>query len=205
MCPRPDGLDGSVDMAVKAAAGRGAGWRPVAILLLAVAVALVATLTAAWSSSRNASAAPGAGSKIVAVGAESEYADVISQVGGQYVAVSALMSNPNTDPHTFEASIGVAREVGRAQLVVQNGLGYDSFMDSVESATPNSGRTVINVQRLLHLPDSTANPHLWYDPARMPQVADAIAGSLSTIQPSHAAYFAARAAAFKSGLASVTT
>jgi zinc/manganese transport system substrate-binding protein len=64
---------------------------------------------------------------------------------------------------------------------------------------------VINVQRLLHLPDSTANPHLWYDPARMPQVADAIAGSLSKIQPSHAAYFAARAAAFKSGLASLTT
>jgi zinc/manganese transport system substrate-binding protein len=192
-------------MTVKAAAGRGAGWRPVAILLLAVAVALVATLTAAWSSSRNASAASGGGSKIAAVGAESEYADVISQVGGQYVAVSALMSNPNTDPHTFEASIRVAREVGRAQLVVQNGLGYDSFMDSVESATPNSGRTVINVQRLLHLPDSTPNPHLWYDPARMPQVADAIAASLSAIQPSHEAYFAARATAFKSGLASLTT
>jgi zinc/manganese transport system substrate-binding protein len=191
-------------MAVKAAAGRGAGWRPVGILLLAVAVALVATLTAAWSS-HNASATAGDGSKIVAIGAESEYADVISQVGGQYVAVNALMSNPNTDPHSFEASIGVAREVGRAQLVVQNGLGYDSFMDSVESATPNSSRTVINVQRLLHLPDSTPNPHLWYDPERMPQVADAIAASLSSIQPSHAAYFTARAAAFKSGLASLTT
>src|SRR6185437_5054630 len=201
MCPRPDG---SVDMAVKAAAGRGAGWRPVGILLLAVAVALVATLTAAWSS-HNASATAGDGSKIVAIGAESEYADVISQVGGQYVAVNALMSNPNTDPHSFEASIGVAREVGRAQLVVQNGLGYDSFMDSVESATPNSSRTVLNVQRLLHLPDSTPNPHLWYDPERMPQVADAIAASLSSIQPSHAAYFTARAAAFKSGLASLTT
>ena len=191
-------------MAVKAAAGRRANWRPVAILLVAVLVALVATLAAAWSS-HDASAAPGDSSKIVAVGAESEYADVISQVGGQYVTVSALMSNPNTDPHTFEASIAVAREVGRAQLVVQNGLGYDSFMDSVESATPNSGRTVINVQRLLNLPDSTPNPHLWYDPARMPQVADAIAASLSAIQPSHQAYFTAKAAAFKSGLASLTT
>ena len=191
-------------MTVKAAAGRGASWRPVAILLLAVVVALVATLAAAWSS-HDASAAPGGGGKIVAVGAESEYADVISQVGGQYVTVSALMSNPNTDPHTFEASIAVAREVGRAGLVVQNGLGYDSFMDTVESATPNSGRTVINVQRLLHLPDSTPNPHLWYDPAKMPQVADAIAASLSAIQPSHKAYFTARAAAFKSGLTSLDT
>jgi zinc/manganese transport system substrate-binding protein len=187
-------------MAVKAATGRGVGWRPVAILLFAVAVALAATLAAAWSS-RGASATPGDGRTIVAVGAESEYADVISQVGGRYVTVSALMSNPNTDPHTFEASIAVAREVGRAQLVVQNGLGYDSFMDSVEAATPSGTRTVLNVQRLLHLPDDTPNPHLWYDTAAMPQVADAIAASLAKIQPAHAAYFAARAAAFKSGLA----
>ena len=182
-------------------AGSGTGKRPVGILLLAVLAALIATVAAAYSS--RATAASGGG-KIVAVGAESQYADVISQVGGQYVTVSALMSNPNTDPHSYQASIAVAREVGRAQLVVQNGLGYDSFMDSVESAAPSSDRTVINVQRLLHLPDSTPNPHLWYDPARMPQVASAIAASLSAIQPSHEAYFAARAAAFKSGLASLT-
>ena len=186
-------------MTVKAAAGRGAGGRPVAILLLAVALALVATLAAAWSS-RGASAAPDAGGKIVAVGAESQYADVISQVGGQYVTVSALMSNPNTDPHSYEASIAVAREVGRARLVVQNGLGYDSFMDSVESAAPSSDRTVINVQRLLRLPDSTPNPHLWYDPATMPKVAAAVAAALSAIQPSHAAYFTANAAAFQASL-----
>jgi zinc/manganese transport system substrate-binding protein len=114
------------------------------------------------------------------------------------------MSNPNTDPHSFEASIAVAREVGNAQLIVQNGIGYDDFMNSIESASPNSGRTVINVQRLLKLPDSTANPHLWYDPATMPRVADAIAGALSAIQPSHAAYFAANAAAFKASLQPLT-
>jgi zinc/manganese transport system substrate-binding protein len=187
-------------MTGKAAAGHGAGWRPVAILLLAVIAALAATLAVAWSG--NASAAPDGG-KIVAVGAESEYADLISQVGGEYVQTSAIMSNPNTDPHTFEASIAVAREVGSAWLVVQNGLGYDSFMDSVESATPSSGRTVVNVQRLLRLPDSTANPHLWYDAANMSRVADAIAASLSRIQPSHQAYFLARAAAFKASLSSL--
>jgi zinc/manganese transport system substrate-binding protein len=187
-------------MTGKTAAGRGASWRPVAILLLAVIAALAATLGLAWSGS--ASAAPDRG-KIVAVGAESEYAGLISQVGGAYVQTSAIMSNPSTDPHTFEASIAVAREVGSARLVVQNGLGYDSFMNSVESATPSSGRTVVDVQRLLRLPDSTANPHLWYDAASMSRVADAIAASLSRIQPSHQAYFLARAAAFKASLSSL--
>ena len=180
-----------------AAAGRGAGRRPVAILLLAVLAAVVATFAAAWSG--GAVAAPGAG-QIVAVGAESQYADVISQVGGKYVRTSAIMSNPNTDPHSFEASIAVAREVGGAQLVVQNGVGYDAFMDTIESAAPSNDRTVINVQRLLRLPDSTPNPHLWYDPATMPRVAGSIAAALSAIQPSHKAYFEANAAAFGDSL-----
>ena len=185
-------------MAGEARAGR----RPVALLLCAVAVALVVTVAVAWSG--GAKAVTGGG-KIVAVGAESQYADVISQVGGQYVQASAIMSNPNTDPHTFEASIAVAREVGGARLVVQNGLGYDSFMDSIESATPSADRSVINVQQLLGLPDSTANPHLWYDPATMPKVAAAVAASLAAIQPAHKAYFDARAAAFDASLSSLTT
>ena len=184
-----------------AAARNRAGRRPVAILLLAVVAAVVATAVAA--SATGATAAPNDG-KIIAVGAENEYADVIGQVGGEYVQATAIMSNPNTDPHSFEASIAVAREVGNAQLVVQNGIGYDDFMNSIESASPSGGRTVINVQRLLKLPDSTPNPHLWYDTATMPKVADAIAAALSAIQPSHAAYFAANAAAFNASLKPLT-
>jgi len=185
----------------RAAARRGAGRRPLGILLLAVIAAVTATVAAACSVAATAAANDG---KIVAVGAESEYADVISQVGGEYVQASAIMSNPNTDPHSFEASIAVAREVSNAQLIVQNGIGYDDFMNSIESASPNSGRTVVNVQQLLKLPDSTPNPHLWYDTATMPKVADAIAADLSAIQPSHAAYFRANAAAFTASLKPLT-
>jgi zinc/manganese transport system substrate-binding protein len=84
--------------------------------------------------------------------------------------------------------------------VVQNGLGYDTFMDTIEKAVPDSGRHVIVVQQLLGLPDSTPNPHLWYDPATMPKVASAIAENLAAIQPGHAAYFKANAAAFTNSL-----
>ena len=139
-------------------------------LTLAVAVPLGAVLLASGCSIAAAGASD-PGGKIVAVGAENEYANVIQQVGGKYVQVSAIMSNPNTDPHTFEASASVARLVSSAQLVVQN---------------------------LLGLPDSTPNPHLWYKPSTMPAVANAIAADLAALQPAHASFFKAQAAAFVS-------
>ncbi len=162
-----------------------------------LAAALLAT---GCSSSPGSTAAADSSSTIVAVGAENEYANVIGQIGGKYVHVTAIESNPNTDPHTFEASAGVAQVVSTAGLVVQNGVGYDSYMNKIEAAAPNAHRKVIDVQSLLGLPDSTPNPHLWYKPTTMPAVARAVASDLASIQPSHAAYFRARAAAFDTSL-----
>ncbi len=167
-------------------------------LTLAVVVPLGALLLASGCSGAAAGSDPGG--KIVAVGAENEYANVIGQVGGKYVQVSAIMSNPNTDPHTFEASASVARLVSSAQLVVQNGVGYDGFMNTIENAVPNSARKLIVVQTLLGLPDSTPNPHLWYKPSTMPAVANAIAADLAALQPAHASFFKAQAAAFAGSL-----
>ena len=134
------------------------------------------------------------------MGAENEYANVISQVGGPYVNVTAIMSNPNTDPHEFEASASVSVEVSEAQLIVQNGVGYDSFMNKIESATHRSGRQVIVVQDLLGLSSDIFNPHLWYDPRTMPAVAGAIASDLSRLQPAHRAFFEANAKRFDGSL-----
>jgi zinc/manganese transport system substrate-binding protein len=134
------------------------------------------------------------------VGAENEYANVISQIGGRYVKASAIMSNPNTDPHTFEASPGVAQAVGKAKLVVQNGVGYDDFMGKIEAASPSSSRKVIDVQKLLGLSDSTPNPHLWYSPRTMPAVAQALVADLSALLPAHAAYFKANEQRFDASL-----
>jgi len=160
---------------------------------LAVILSLgVALLASACSSASGATHAPNG--MIVAVGAENEYANVIAQVGGKYVQASAIMSNPNTDPHTFEASASVARTVSEAQLVVQNGVGYDTFMNTIENAAPSSSRKVIVVQDLLGLPTDTPNPHLWYKPSTMPAVANAIAADLAALQPAHASYFKANAA-----------
>jgi len=161
----------------------------------AAALALVAT--GCSNSPASASSAAGA---INAVGAENEYANVLSQIGGRYVHVSAILDNPNTDPHTFEASPQVAQEVSSANIIVQNGVGYDSWLSRIESAAPSSSRRVIVVQHLLGLPDNTPNPHLWYDPRTMPAAAKAMADDLSAIQPAHRAYFQANLTKFDSSL-----
>jgi zinc/manganese transport system substrate-binding protein len=171
--------------------------------LAGVLLAGAALLASACSPSSAAgpSGSPGA---IVAVGAENEYADVLSQVGGKYVQVDAVMSDPATDPHSFEASASVARTVSSAQLVVQNGVGYDRFMNTIEDAVPSSSRKVIVVQDLLGLPADTPNPHLWYKPGTMAAVANAIAADLAAVQPAHAAYFKANAASFTQSLGAWT-
>jgi zinc/manganese transport system substrate-binding protein len=161
--------------------------RPFRVLAAVVSGLMIAAC--GTSSSSSSSRSSGSGGPIVAVGAENEYANVISQIGGRYVKVSAVMSNPSTDPHTFEASPSIAQTVSQAKIVVQNGVGYDDFMTKIESASPSSSRKVIDVQKLLGVPDSAPNPHLWYKPATMPAVARALVADLSALEPAHAAYF----------------
>ena len=164
------------------------------------ALTVIVTLLGAACSKPSGAPKPGNG-VVAAVGAENEYADVIGQLGGRYVEVTAVISNPNTDPHTFEASPSVAEAIGAAELVVQNGLGYDTFMNTIEAASPSPIRKILDVQSLLGLPNSTPNPHLWYRPSTMPVVAKAITNALSLLEPEHAGYFRANLAKFDRSLA----
>jgi zinc/manganese transport system substrate-binding protein len=165
----------------------------------AAGVAAAGALVAAGCGGGSAASASGSG-VINAIGAENEYANVLSQIGGPYVHVSSILDNPNTDPHTFEASPSVASEVSAATLIVQNGVGYDTFMNKIEAASPNPKRKVITVQNLLGLPDDTPNPHLWYSPRTMPAAAKAMTANLSALDPSHKAYFGANLAKFDKSL-----
>jgi zinc/manganese transport system substrate-binding protein len=132
-----------------------------------------------------------------AVGLENQYANVMAQIGGPYVQVSAVESNPNTDPHEFELSPDVARQFATADVIVVNGLGYDAWADKLLA---NTHATVISAQAVLHLPDSTPNPHLWYGPATMPAVARAVAAAFAAKDPAHAVQYAANEKTFEASL-----
>lgn len=135
-----------------------------------------------------------------AVGIENQYADIISQIGGKYVTVTAVLNSPSTDPHTFQANPKIAGAITSADLVVENGAGYDAWADKILSSVPNKNRIVINVQQLRGLPADTRNPHLWFDPETIQAVANAIAEQLSALQPAQAAYFQANLKTFSASI-----
>jgi zinc/manganese transport system substrate-binding protein len=169
------------------------------VAVLAAAITVLGLTAAGCGKAATATTTNGTG-VINAIGAENEYANVLSQIGGKYVHVTSILNNPNTDPHTFEASPQIAQEVSSAQLIVQNGVGYDGFMSRIQAASPNPQRKVIVVQHVLGLPDATPNPHLWYDPRTMPAVARVMAADLAALQPTHKAYFQANLAKFNDSL-----
>jgi len=110
--------------------------------------------------------------------------------------VTSILSNPDEDPHLFEASPKTARALQHAALVVYNGADYDPWMDKLLAVSKsNDKRTVIVVAKLVGR-KAGDNPHLWYDPATMPAVAKAVSAYLVSADPSHKSDYDARLAAF---------
>ncbi|MCY0876149.1 MAG: zinc ABC transporter substrate-binding protein [Firmicutes bacterium] len=170
------------------------------VTVIALAIAGVGVWATSHDRQVSQEANDGQGPIIQAVGAENEYANVISQIGGKYVSVTGIMDNPNTDPHVYEASTTDARYIAGAQLVVENGVGYDGFIQKLEAASPNNARLNINVGSALGYPADLMNPHLWFKPTTMSRVAALIASDLSKLDPAHRAYFQHRLTAFDHSL-----
>src|SRR6476646_3310022 len=129
--------------------------------------------------------------QIAVVAAENFYGDIARQIGGDRVSVVSIMNNPDQDPHLFETTPGIVRQIAAAQIVILNGANYDSWMDKLLAAGPWRDRLVVNAARLTGY-KAGDNPHLWYDPATMPAVAAAIADALAKADSTHASEYSAR-------------
>jgi zinc/manganese transport system substrate-binding protein len=129
--------------------------------------------------------------QIAVVAAENFYGDIARQIGGDRVAVVSIMNNPEQDPHLFETTPGIVRQIAAAQIVILNGANYDSWMDKLLAAGSRRDRIVVNAARLTGY-KAGDNPHLWYDPATMPAVAAGIADALAKADAAHASDYSAR-------------
>ncbi|HEX6508328.1 MAG TPA: zinc ABC transporter substrate-binding protein [Chloroflexota bacterium] len=168
-------------------------------LLPVLAAAVTAAGVVLLQSARATASPAGQSGKIVVVAAENEYGAMAQAIGGNRVSVTSLLTNPNTDPHEFEASAATARTLSTARLVIKNGLGYDSWIDKLLSASPRSGRIVFDVGASLGH-KSGDNPHVWYSPTGWSKEANTIATDLGTLDPSHRTYFQQRKNAWLASL-----
>jgi len=120
---------------------------------------------------------------IQVVAAENFWGNIASQIGGDRVSVTSIISDPNADPHLYESDAHDAAALSLADIVIENGIGYDDFMDKLLSASPKNNRAVLSVGKLLDVAGGDANPHIWYDISKMPRVAEAISTCLAAQAP----------------------
>ncbi len=169
------------------------------VSLICACVGLALAICAAEPRSIKAAGPIEAAGPIKVVAAENFYGDIARQIGGGEVAVTSILSNPDQDPHEFEASPSTAREFANGALVIVNGAGYDPWAEKLLSASPAPSRAIIVVAALLHR-KAGDNPHLWYDPATMPALAEALAAKFARLDPAHQADYVQRLARFQKSM-----
>ncbi len=180
------------------------------------ALLAAATLVLAGCSSSAPEAAPSGspsgasdGSTINVVASTNVYGDIAEQIGGDLVSVTSLIDSPDKDPHEFEATSRDQLAISEAQLIVQNGGGYDAFIQKMIESSGNTSAPVINASELSGLmpPDADEsdeiegfNEHVWYNFDVADKVAKQISDDLAKLDPKEAKTFAANYETFSASL-----
>ena len=154
-------------------------------LLASCGVAACATSAPA---SPGASAGPGGGQVVAVAASINAWGSILAQLGGAHVRETSIITNPDTDPHDYEPTPADGRTIASAALFVENGIGYDPWAAKSLAASPDPNRVVLDVGQLVGVPDD-GNPHRWYSPGNVEQVATAITADLKKLDPADAAYF----------------
>lgn len=160
-------------------------------LTLAFSLLLASVLVAGCGQSGVAS-----GSGLQVVAAENFWGSIAAQLGGSKARVVSVVSNPATDPHDYEPTAADARAIAGARFAIVNGIGYDPWAAKLIAANPVSGRTVLDVGKLVGIAPG-GNPHRWYSPADVRRVVAAISRDYSSLDPPDARYFARRKKQFE--------
>jgi zinc/manganese transport system substrate-binding protein len=132
-------------------------------------------------------------SPVSVLAVENFYASLVNEIGGQCVTTTTILSDPDADPHEFQPAASDVRSYQGAQLVIEDGLGYDDFSDRIIATLPTPP-TLVKAGDVLGL-QVGANPHVWYSAGYVDQIRAAILGRLKQLDPGAAAYFDAQSAA----------
>lgn len=151
------------------------------------------------------------------------YGDIAARVAGDAATVTSIITSSAQDPHSYEASAQDQLTLSKADIVIENGGGYDPFIDTLLEAS-GSAAVVISASEVSGLMPAEGedhqaeddhaegedheghdhiegfNEHVWYDFHAMEALADALAAELSELDPANASTFEANAEAFAADL-----
>ena len=178
-------------------------------LVALAAVVVLSVVGCSPSSAGNPSGSPtsssvasGAGTVNV-VASTNVYGDIVKTIGGPAVAVTSIIDRPDKDPHEYEADAQTQLALSKAQLVIENGGGYDDFVDTMLKSV-RTKPTVINVADVSglnqHPAEGEFNEHLWYDFPTVEKLAAQLVTDLSAAAPGQAATFESNAKEFTAKL-----
>ncbi|WP_329477501.1 zinc ABC transporter substrate-binding protein [Kribbella sp. NBC_01484] len=155
---------------------------------LALAVTTVMAAAACSTAAPEVADSSTSGRTIQVVAAENFWGSIASQLGGDHVKVTNIISNPDADPHDYEPTAADARTVAGAQYTIVNGIGYDAWADKLLSANPTDGRTDLTIGDLVGI-QAGGNPHRWYSPGDVHKVIEKITSDYKSLDPADAADF----------------
>jgi zinc/manganese transport system substrate-binding protein len=163
-------------------------------------VALGAVLTVTGC----AAPAPADDGTLSVVASTNTYGSIATAIGGSHISVTSIISDPSQDPHSFEGSAQVQLALAKADIVIENGGGYDDWATTLLAGAGNPDATVLTVADISGYNQKPAsgefNEHLWYDFPTMQKLARSIVAALSKEDPADAASFTRAAAAFDASL-----
>jgi zinc/manganese transport system substrate-binding protein len=173
--------------------------------LAASAAALALGLAGCSSGTAAETADAGDGIRIVA--STNVYGSLAEAVGGEFASVTSIIDSPDKDPHEYQADGQNQLSLSKAQIVIENGGGYDDFIDTMLSAADNSDAGVLNVADISGYDQEPAdgefNEHLWYDFPTMQKLVDSLVSELSALDADDASVFEANGKSVKAQLATL--
>ena len=180
------------------------------IVQLGSAVVAASSLLLLAACGSDDAAAPGAagssapassGNGISVVASTNVYGSIVSAIAGDDVEVTSIIDDPSADPHSYEANTRTQLAVSDADLVIENGGGYDDFVGTLISSSGSKAPVIDVVDLSGHQAEADAageelNEHVWYDFVTVQKLSDEIVSSLSQIDPAHASDYQANGSAF---------
>lgn len=156
--------------------------------VIAAFLGMIASCATGAPTGNPPAAQPSGHPMIAVVAAENFWGNIAAQVGGEHVTVRSIITNPDTDPHSYEPTPADGAALASARYVIENGVGYDPWVAKLLEANPVPARSVLNVGNLVKVKEG-GNPHRWYSPDDVHRVLERIAADYERIDPADAGYF----------------